>query len=408
MLTDLSRRQWLQAVLAGAALAATGQAASAQSSNLSFERWVTSFRPRALARGISGATYDRVMNGLKPDTQVFALQRAQPEFTEELWQYLNRRVSEWRILTGKERMSEHGPLLGRIEQDYGVDRYMLLALWGVESAYGDPMVQRTYMRPIFPALAALAWGEPRRRNYWQKELLNALVIVERGWSTPAEMRGSWAGAMGHTQWMPEVWLNIGLDYDKDGRVSPFGNPDDSFAGTARYLVQRGRWRRGEHWGYEVRAPGKGSAKAMRSYAAWQAAGVTRPNGQPFPQPQARARLWVPERGGPAFLLGQNFFAVRSYNPSMNYTLAITHLSDRLRGEGPFVQQFPGGERTMTIAELQEVQRRLTEQGFNTGGIDGRIGNDTMRAVQNYQRKVGLQPADGYPGLKVLARLRRGP
>jgi lytic murein transglycosylase len=304
-------------------------------------------------------------------------------------------------------MGEFAALLARIEQDYGVDRYILLALWGVESAYGDPMVQRTYMRPIFPALAALAWGEPRRRNYWQKELLNALVIVERGWSTPEQMRGSWAGAMGHTQWMPEVWLNVGLDYDKDGRVTPFGNPDDSFAGTARYLVQRGRWRRGERWGYEVRAPGKVSAKAMRSYAAWQAAGVTRADGQPFPQPQARARLWVPVRRGPAFLLGQNFFAVRSYNPSMNYTLAITHLSDRLRGDGPFVQQFPGGERTMTIAELQEVQRRLTEQGFDTGGIDGRIGNGTMRAVQNYQRKMGLQPADGYPGLKVLARLRQG-
>ena len=176
------------------------------------------------------------MKGLKPDTQVFALQAAQPEFREQTWQYLNRRVSDWRMITGRQKVKEHEALLARIEKDYGVDRYLLLALWGVESAYGDPLVQQNHMRPVFPALAALAWGEPRRRAYWEKELLNALVIVERGWSTPAEMRGSWAGAMGHTQWMPEVWLNVGVDYDDDGRVSPFGNPDDALASTAKYLV----------------------------------------------------------------------------------------------------------------------------------------------------------------------------
>jgi lytic murein transglycosylase len=372
-----------------------------------FEQWVTAFRARALARGISGETYDRVMKGLKPDTSVYALQAAQPEFQEEIWQYLNRRVSDWRMQTGKQAAREHAALLARIEQEFGVDRYLLLALWGVESAYGDPQVQRSLMRPIFPALAALAWGEPRRRAYWEKELLNALTIVERGWSTPQEMRGSWAGAMGHTQWMPEVWLNVGLDYDKDGRVSPFGKPDDALAATARYLVNRGKYRRGEHWGYEVKGAGSGG-KAMRTYAAWQAAGISRANGQGFPQPQAKARLWVPVKGGPSFLIGQNFFAVRSYNPSMNYTLAIVHLGDRLRGGGPFVQSFPGGERTPTLAELQEIQRRLTEYGYDTGGTDGRVGNATMLAVRNYQRKVGLEPADGYAGLKLLARLRQGP
>jgi len=264
------------------------------------------------------------------------------------------------------------------------------------------------MRPVFPALAALAWGEPRRRAYWEKELLNALVIVERGWSTPEQMRGSWAGAMGHTQWMPEVWLNIGVDYDRDGRVSPFGRPDDALAGAARYFVQRGDYRRGERWGYEVRAGSRSSSSAMRPYSAWQSAGVRRANGEAFPHLGAKARLWVPVKGGPAFLLGQNFFAVRSYNPSMNYALAIAHLSDRLRGEGPFVQSFPGGERTPTLAELQEIQRRLTQLGYDTGGVDGRVGSGTMKAVQNYQRKVGLEPADGYAGIKLLARLRQGP
>ena len=187
------------------------------------------------------------------------------------------------------------------------------------------------MRPVFPSLAALAWGEPRRRTYWEQELINALRIVERGWSTPAEMRGSWAGAMGHTQWMPEVWLNIGMDYDGDGRVNPFGRPDDALASSARYLINRGKYRRGEHWGYEVRAGGQRGGDASKSYEAWQKAGVTRADGKPFPSPKATAKLWVPVPGGPAFLLGPNFYAVRSYNPSMNYTLAIVHLADVIKG-----------------------------------------------------------------------------
>jgi len=266
-------------------------------------------------------------------------------------------------------------------------------------------VQNNHMRPVFPALAALAWGEPRRRAYWEKELLNALTVVEKGWSTPTEMRGSWAGAMGHTQWMPEVWLNVGIDYDRDGRVSPFGKPDDALASSAKYLVSRGKYSRGEHWGYEVTGITV-PFNAERPYAAWLAAGVKRANGEPYPQPKAKARLYVPVPGGPSFLLGQNFYSVRSYNPSMNYALAIAHLADRLRGDGPFVKAFPNSERTPTLAELTELQERLTKAGFDTGGIDGRVGNDTMKAVRDYQRQVGFEP-DGYAGLKVLARLRQG-
>jgi lytic murein transglycosylase len=376
----------------------------AQSSRSSFPQWVENFKPRALAKGVSGATYARVMNGLKPDTSVFREIRNQPEFHERLWQYLNRRVSDWRIQTGQEKAKEYAPLFARIEKDFGVERAVMLGVWGIESAYGDPLVQQNHMRPVIPALAALAWGEPRRRSYWEQELINALRIIEKGWGTPAEMRGSWAGAMGHTQWMPEVWLNMGFDYDGDGRISPFGKPDDALGSTARYLVQRGHYRRGEHWGYEVRAP-RGLSGGSRSYAAWEKAGVRRADGEPFPQPHATAKLWVPEPGGPAFLLGPNFYAVRSYNPSMNYTLSIVHLGDRVLGGGPFVQKFPGSERAPTLAEVQEIQRRLTALGYDTGGTDGRVGNDTMSAVQNFQKKIGMAPADGYAGVTLLARLR---
>ena len=402
----MARRDLFRSLIGGMTAFATASFPALARSQ-SFEQWRARYRPRALKRGISPAVYDQAM-AIKPDTSVYALKRKQPEFKEALWQYLNRRVSEWRITLGQQRVREHADLLARIERDYGVDPYILVALWGVESSFGNLIASRSYMRPVIPALAALAWGEPRRRRYWEQELLNALVIVQRGWAKPDEMIGSWAGAMGHTQWMPEVWLNMGVDYDRDGRIFPFGPPDDALAGAARYLTVRGHYRRGEAWGYEVRLPSSAkrlAGKTYRSYAQWEKLGVKRADGQPFPRPGDKARLKIPVAGGPAFLLGRNFRAVYSFNPAFSYTLAIVYLADRIRGMGPFVQQFPGGERTLTLAELQEIQRRLTALGFDTGGVDGRVGSGTMRAVAAYQRKVGMKP-DGYAGLKLLARLRQ--
>ncbi len=235
MINSLTRRAALTAALGGIAAFTAGNSALAQSARFTFHQWVENFRARARARGISDATYNRVMGSIKPDTSVYALDRDQPEFNEQVWQYLNRRVSDWRIITGKQRAQEYASLLERVEREYGVDRYIMLGLWGMESAFGDVVLNPKHMRPVLPALAALAWGEPRRRSYWEQELLNALVIVERGWAEPKDMIGSWAGAMGHTQWMPEVWLNMGVDFNGDGRISPYGPPDDALAGTARYI-----------------------------------------------------------------------------------------------------------------------------------------------------------------------------
>jgi membrane-bound lytic murein transglycosylase B len=400
----LSRRAWLASAVGATMGLALGSAHAAQSP--AFARWVAAFRSRALRRGISEATYDRVMGAVTPDLSVLAQYRAQPEFTELIWQYINRRCSEWRVITGKERAKEYADLFARIEKDYGVDRDIMLGLWGMESSFGDVIVNPKYMRPIIPALAALAFDEPRRRAYWEAELINALTIVDRGWAKPAEMIGSWAGAMGHTQWMPEVWLHMGVDYDRDGRISPYGRPDDALAGTARYLVERGGYRRGEAWGHEVRLAGR-EAGGWRSYEQWEALGIRRADGKDFPRPGDRAKLWVPMRGGPAFLIGQNFRAVYSYNPSLSYTLALCHLGDLIGGGRPFVQQFPGGERAPTLLEMKEIQRRLNERGFKTDGIDGRVGSDTVKAILAFQKTVGMQPADGYAGLKVLARLRQG-
>jgi len=403
-----------RALLAGGAILAASLsidrgAKAAQSPT--FAQWVANFRSRALKRGISEQTYDRVMGDVTPDTSVYAQFNAQPEFTEQMWQYINRRCSDWRVITGKQRAKEYASLLARVEKDYGVDRYVLLGLWGMESSFGDVVTNTKYMRPVIPALAALAFGEPRRRAYWEAELLNALTIVDRGWAQPSEMIGSWAGAMGHTQWMPEVWLHVGVDYDRDGRASPFGKPDDSFAGTARYLVERGKYRRGEAWGCEVTIPAGRTRLAdnrtTRSYAKWADLGVRRADGAAFPRPGDQVKLWVPVADGPAFLVGQNFRAVYSYNPSTSYSLALCHLGDLIRGDPPFRQQFPGGERVPTMEEVKEIQRRLNERGFKTDGVDGRTGSDTVKAVLAYQKKVGMDPADGYAGLKVLARLRQG-
>ena len=396
------------AVSIGASLALGGPAFAAQTPT--FAHWVAGFRARAIRRGISEQTYDRVMNAVTPDTSVYAQYRAQPEFTEQVWQYINRRCSDWRVITGKERAKEYASLLTRLEKDYGVDRYVLLGLWGMESSYGDVIVNPKYMRPVIPALAALAFGEPRRRAYWESELLNALAIVDKGWSHPAEMIGSWAGAMGHTQWMPEVWLHMGVDYDRDGRITPFGKPDDSLAGTARFLLERGKYRRGEAWGCEVRLPADrghlADNRTMRAYGKWRELDVQRADGGSYARPSDLVKLWRPVAGGPAFLIGQNFRAVYSYNPSTSYTLALLHLGDLIRGDPPFHQQFPGGERVPTIDEVKEIQRRLNALGFRTDGVDGRTGRDTVNAILAFQRKVGMQPADGYAGLKVLARLRQ--
>jgi membrane-bound lytic murein transglycosylase B len=403
----LNRRILMSGALGAAASIALGARAVAQPSNAAFAHWVAAFRARALKRGISPATYARVMNSITPDMSVMAQVRAQPEFTEKLWQYINRRCSEWRVITGKDRAKQYADLLARIEKDYGVDRTIMLALWGMESSFGDVVTSPKYMRPVMPALAALAWRERRRRRYWEAELLNALVIVDRGWAKPSDMIGSWAGAMGHTQWMPEVWLHMGVDYDHDGRANPFGDPADAMAGTARYLVERGHYRRGEAWGCEVTSGGRASG-GWRTYAQWHARGVKRADGKPFARPHDRAKLWIPQRGGPVFLIGRNFRSVYSYNPSTAYTLALCHLGDLIGGGAHFHKLFPGGERIPTMAEVKEIQRRLNERGFITDGVDGRTGSDTIKAILAFEKKVGMKPADGYAGLKVLARLRQSP
>ena len=387
--------------------------ASAQQADLGWDEWVVRFRGQALARGVSAPTYDVVMRSFQPDVDVYRFDKAQPEFQEPIWKYVGKRADDSDAATGKARVRDYQALFDKIERTYGVDRYALCALWGIESSFGDVVVNLKWMRPVIPALAALAWGEPRRRSYWEAELINALIIVNRGWAQPSDMIGSWAGAMGHTQWMPEVWLNMGVDFDGDGKVSPFGPPDDALAGTARYLLERGKWRRGETWGYEVRLMpqfdiGLADGRSVRPLGEWQTLGMQRVGGQAFPRLEDKARLWLPAGArGPALVLLPNFYAIRSYNPSNKYALAIGHLADRIRGGGPFVQPWPVDERTLSFAEVQEIQSKLLAAGYDIGQPDGRVGEKTQAAIQSWQRAVGMMPPDGFPTDAVLRRLRGG-
>lgn len=406
---QISRRAFLATAGSALVASAVGTPVSAQVADVDFPSWIEVFRPRAVARGISSQVYSDVMYQLMPNMKVFALDNSQPETVQPIWAYINKRLTEWKINTGRQRVQENAAVFARIEEVYGVDRYHLAALWGMESAYG------TYMEKerVVDSLATLAWGDARRRSYWEQELLNALVIIARGWSTPQEMVGSWAGAMGHTQWMPEVWLNMGVDFDGDGRINPFGKPDDALAGTARYMVERGRYRRGETWGYEVMLPpgfnaGYADGKTARPIAQWQQFGVRRATGESFPRQSDLARLALPAGiSGPAFLFLPNLSAIRSYNPSTKYAMSIGLLADRIRGGNGLVQPWPVDERLLNLSEAQELQMRLTQLGFDTGGTDGRIGDKTQAALQAWQMARGVQPADGFPSDRALQQLRGG-
>ena len=313
------------------------EAALPFAANAGFDAWVAAFRSRAAARGIAPRTLDAAFRNAGFIPGVVARDRSQTEFTRTLDDYLAIAASDERVAKGRAALAERGATLAAIAARYGVEPHVVAAVWGLESFFGE----RRGTVPVISALSTLAY-DGRRGAFFESQLIAALRILENGDITPDAMTGSWAGAMGHTQWMPEVWLNVGIDYDRDGKVSPFGKPDDALGSSAKYLLNRGKYRRGEHWGYEVRGASGGSG-GSRTYAAWTSAGVTRADGQPFPQPNASAQLWVPVAGGPAFLLGPNFYSVKSYNPSMNYALAICHLGDRILGGPTFIQPFPGSE-----------------------------------------------------------------
>ena len=370
-----------------------------------FTAFVDSFWPTARQAGVSQATYRRAFQGVVPDPDTIRLMNRQSEFVKPIWEYLDTAVSDTRVEKGREMLATYARELAVIENRYGVERHAVVAIWGMETNYGSFMGQHYVVR----ALATLAYAAPRRREFWQRELVTALQILEAGHVAPDRMEGSWAGAMGHTQFMPSSWKQYAADYDGDGRRDIWTNIPDALASTANYLKRHG-WQSGKTWGYEVELP-RGFdytlADTDRSIADWARLGVRRPGGRDFPRASDNAELVLPAgASGPAFLMLKNFFVIKRYNNATAYALAVGHLADRIRGGGPFVHAWRRDALPLSRPQAEELQTLLNRRGFSVGTADGQVGPATRRGIRAYQTSAGLIP-DGYASVALLEHIRNG-
>ncbi|BCJ89810.1 hypothetical protein IZ6_05450 [Terrihabitans soli] len=368
-----------------------------------FQTYVQGLWPLAEKRGVPRAVFKSAFDGMTPDPDVLGLARKQPEFKSTPAQYLAKRVSALRVEKGRAKAKEWGEVLAHIEATYGVDRFVVLSVWGNETNFGGYLGGHNVLR----AMATLAYSG-YRADYFKKELLIALDILAQGHTVPENMIGSWAGAMGHTQFMPSSFKAYAVDVTGDGRRDIWTTIPDALASTANYLKVHG-WRAGETWGYEVVLPknlNPTQAKAMGavSIAQWQNLGVTRANGQPFPRPTDTARLVMPGgTTGPALLTLPNFRVIKRYNNSDNYALAVGYLSDRMRGGNPWVTPFPI-DQLLSEEERLEIQKLLKSRGFPISKLDGQLGTETRSAIFAFQKETDTA-ADGLPTPDVLERLR---
>jgi lytic murein transglycosylase len=369
-----------------------------------FDNCVAAMWPDAARRGVSQANFQRFTANLTPDLRIMDLMDSQPEFTKAVWDYLDVLVNDTRINAGRAILAKYKPQFDAVEKAYGVDRYIIASIWGVESNYstqgGD--------RPVLNSTATLACIG-RRQAYFKDEFLSALEILNRGDLTPDEMVGSWAGAFGPTQFMPSVYKKLAVDFDGDGRRDAVSDVADLIASTANKLKKDG-WQPGQTWGYEVAVPQGFNymlADRARNYtlAQWQQLGLHRPDGKPFSHPNEKAFLLAPAGAeGPGFLMLTNFRAILRYNPAESYALAIGHFADRLRGGQPFIQPWPRQERVLSRAERLELQQLLAQRGFYRGEPDGQLGGETRKALRSFQAAIG-SPADGFASSDILDRLR---
>ncbi len=366
--------------------------------------WIDWFRPRALKRGISAATFDRAFAGVTYNAYVIDKDRHQGEFTKAIWDYLDKAVSDERVANGKKALRQNRKLLDRIEATYGVDKEVVVAVWGLESAYGEVMGDI----PLIEALATLSY-DARRGGFFEDQLIAALKIIQAGNVTPDRMTGSWAGAMGHTQFIPTSYLAYAVDFTGDGKRDIWSdNPADALASTAAYLARFG-WAQGRPWGTEVTLPpdfdfALSGDRTRKSAAEWAALGVRAPDGGRVADHGPASIILPAGARGAAFMIFPNFHVIERYNAADAYVIAIGHLSDRIKGGPPIRHDWPRDDRALTLPERIELQERLTASGFDTVGADGKIGPRTIGAVKAFQRSIGMV-TDGYASLDILKRLR---
>ncbi|HUI97997.1 MAG TPA: lytic murein transglycosylase [Xanthobacteraceae bacterium] len=382
------------------------QADAIRAAAANFPNCLAGYWPDAARRGVSRATFERATAGLTPDLKIMDFVDAQPEFTKALWDYLDLLVSDARIKRGREILAANKATFDAVERAYGVDRHIVVAIWGIESNFSTAIGDRSVLRST-ATLACVG----RRQGYFKDEFLATLEILDRGDLTSDELKGSWAGAFGPTQFMPTAFKRYAVDFDGDGRRDVVASIPDLIASTANNLKLDG-WKPGESWGYEVTLPQGfdyllADGKPMTLHD-WESHGVRRAGGKLFPRGTDKAFLLLPAGArGPAFLILNNLKVIMRYNPAEAYALAIGHLADRLRGDPEFVQPWPRDERVLTAAERYELQQLLVAHGFDIGSEpNGRIDARTRRALTRYQVAAGLVP-DGFATAGLLDRLRAG-
>ncbi|MEM7241041.1 MAG: lytic murein transglycosylase [Pseudomonadota bacterium] len=393
----------LKAILAVIFMSATPSLAKSEAG---FQQWIRDFKSVATSNGVKSSVYDRAFQGVTLNQRVLGLDRKQAEFSKQIWDYLDVATSPKRQKNGKAALNKNRSTLRKIESKYGVEAEVVVAVWGLESSYGQNLGDIN----IIEALATLAY-DGRRAKFGRSQLLEALKIIQRGDITPARMNGSWAGAMGHTQFIPTSYQAYAQDFDGDGRRDVWNprDPGDALASTANYLKRHG-WVKGQPWGVEVKLPagfnyGNTSLKVKATPARWTQLGVRTVGGGRIPN-HGEASIFLPAGAdGPAFAVFKNFSVIKRYNNANSYAMAVGHLGDLIKGGSAFKQPWPRGEGALLFEDKMELQKRLNQLGYNVGKPDGIIGPNTLDALSAFQRSQGLVP-DGKANQEMLELLRK--
>lgn len=405
MIHKRKKRWLLRYVIVGMLFCLSALADPSEDQQVSFQKWKADFRAYALANDISKKTLDAVLPKLELDTEVIRLISNQPEFTKAVWEYIDTAVSKKRVQKGRKLLAIHSEILDKVEKVYGVQPEYIVAIWGLESSYGVNFGKHSVLR----SLASLAYGS-ERSSFFRDELMAALKIVEEGQFAFSDLIGSWAGAMGHTQFMPSTYQKFAVNFDKDDRKDLWKSLEDVFASTANYLSESG-WERDQPWGIEVNLPEDfewemADPTTWLAISEWAKMDLSRADGRPLNSlDKKEARIFMPAgHKGPIFLTFKNFQVIKRYNNSDSYALAVGYLGDRIRGGREIIAEWPRKDVPLSFAQKQDLQFLLTTLGYDTGGIDGKIGPNTRDALRNWQNDMGL-PADGYVNEGILELLR---